>query len=190
VSIWSILALALGVAMDAAAVAAVRGLSTPRVSARAAVRVALYFGGFQAVMPALGWLLGKSVGPWIQQWDHWVAFGLLAALGVHLLIEARKPADVRAASEAELFGNRVLLGLAFATSVDAFVVGIPLASLDAPLAASLSIIGATTAVLSVAALYAGRRLGLALGGRLDAFGGWMLIALGAKILLQHLGAAP
>ncbi|HUM13186.1 MAG TPA: manganese efflux pump MntP family protein [Myxococcaceae bacterium] len=185
----AILALSVGLAMDAAAVSAARGMAVPAVRLRHAVRVALFFGGFQALMPVVGWLVGARVGPLVEAWDHWIAFVLLGAIGAKMLWEARgSKEDARPRSEAEVFGFRVMLVLAVATSIDALAVGITLPMLDAPFALSVITIGVTTAVLCVAALVAGRRAGAMLGRRLDMLGGVILIGLGVKILVEHLRA--
>jgi putative Mn2+ efflux pump MntP len=187
-SFGSILLLAIGLAMDAAAVSAARGLAVPRVLPRHAALVALFFGGFQALMPLVGWLVGSRLGAFVEAWDHWIAFALLGAIGGKMLWEARPGANAEEASAPrdDLFGLRIMFVLAVATSIDALAVGVTLPMLGAPLALSLTTIGVTTASLSVAGLYAGRRFGALLGKRLDALGGLVLIGLGTKILLQHL----
>ena len=183
----AILALSVGLAMDATAVSAARGMAVPEVRPRHAALVALFFGGFQALMPVVGWLVGARVGPLVEQWDHWIAFVLLAAIGAKMLWEARGTnGKVTPRGEEELFGLRVMLALAVATSIDALAVGITLPLLDAPFALSVATIGVTTAVLCVAGLFLGRRAGAMFGRRLDALGGLILIGLGTKILLDHL----
>jgi putative Mn2+ efflux pump MntP len=182
----SILLLAVGLAMDATAVAAARGLAAPRIERRHVLLVALFFGGFQALMPLLGWLLGSRIGPLVQAWDHWIAFVLLGGIGAKMLWEARGGGDEVEGAAGDLFALRVMLVLAIATSIDAFAVGVTLPMLGAPLALSLATIGVTTAVLSVIGLFLGRRFGAMLGRGLDAFGGLVLIGLGAKILVEHL----
>lgn len=194
----SVLWLAIGLAMDAAAVCATRGLAAPKLGLREGVKVAVMFGGAQAFMPWIGALAGTQLGPMFEAWDHWIAFGLLGAIGVHMLIEAVKGEEDGAAALAktpDLFGLRTLTLLAIATSIDALAAGITLPMLGAPLGVALAIIGVVTAVLCVAALYAGRSAGRALGDRfqlfsrgLDALGGVTLIALGTKILTEHLSA--
>jgi putative Mn2+ efflux pump MntP len=194
VTFGAILFLALGLAMDAAAVSAARGVAAHRIGARQITLVALLFGGFQALMPLIGWHIGARVGPLVEAWDHWVAFGLLATLGARMLWEARTghpheresslhPALSRAD---DVFGLRIMLVLAIATSIDALAAGITLPLLGAPLVLSLVTIGATTAALSVLGLFAGRRFGAALGRRLDIVGGLMLIGIGTRILIEHL----
>jgi putative Mn2+ efflux pump MntP len=193
----SVLFMAIGLAMDAAAVCGSRGLAAPKLGLREAAKVALFFGGAQALMPALGALAGARLGPLFEAWDHWVAFALLGAIGVHMLIEAAKEPDLDAVLTAtpDLFGLRTLALLAIATSIDALAAGITLPMLGVPLALSIATIGLVTAVLCVIALFLGRSLGRALGPRfhlfgrgLDALGGVTLIALGAKILAEHLSA--
>jgi putative Mn2+ efflux pump MntP len=185
----AVLALSVGLAMDATAVSAARGLAVPALRPRHAVLVALYFGGFQALMPIVGWLVGSRIGPLVEQWDHWIAFVLLGAIGGKMLWEARESkADPAPRTEADLFGAGVMLPLAVATSIDALAVGITLPMLDAPFALSVATIGVTTAVLCVVGLVVGRRAGAMLGRRLDVLGGLILIGLGVKILVEHLRA--
>ncbi len=180
--------LALGLAMDATAVSAAKGLATPRILPRHVMLVAGFFGGFQALMPMIGWLVGARLGPIVQAWDHWIAFVLLGVIGGKMLWEARGGAPEDTGPQKDPFGFKVMLVLAIATSIDALAVGVTLPMLDAPFVLSLVTIGVTTAVLSAAGLFAGRRFGAVLGKRLDAAGGLVLIGLGTKILIEHLAA--
>lgn len=183
VSYLQIFLLAVGLAMDAMAVAAVRGAATLPLDTRGLLLPALLFGGAQALMPALGWVIGAQVGGWVAAFDHWFAFVVLGTLGAKMLHEARSedPHAVRAPG-----GLRTLLALALATSIDAFAVGITLPMLDAPFFESIATIGIVTFVLSIAGVLLGRHFGRMLGRRLDAFGGIVLIVLGCKILVEHL----
>jgi putative Mn2+ efflux pump MntP len=182
-----IIVLALGLAMDATAVAGAKGLAAPRIRIRDAVVVGAYFGGFQGLMPLLGWFLGTRIGPAVAAWDHWIAFVLLAAIGGKMLWEARPTKGEHGRSDQpDLFGFRQMITLAVATSIDAFAVGITLPMLRVPLGLSVVTIGITTALLSAAGLFAGRRFGAILGRRLDALGGLVLIGFGLKILVEHL----
>lgn len=181
----SIFLLALGLSMDAAAVSAARGLATQKLLPKHVLLVAGFFGGFQALMPLLGWLLGSRIGPLIQAWDHWVAFALLAGIGGKMIWETTKKEEAEEAPT-DLYGLKVMLVLAIATSIDALAVGITLPMLGAPLLLSVVTIGVTTAVLSALALLIGRRFGALLGRRLDLIGGVLLIGLGLKILVEHL----
>jgi putative Mn2+ efflux pump MntP len=182
----SLLLLAVGLAMDATAVAAARGIAAPRVTARHALVVGGFFGGFQAFMPLFGWLVGARLQAALDGWDYWFAGALLVAVGGKMLWEARHTNDERAVpAEHELFGLKVMLVLALATSIDAWAVGITLPILDAPLVLSMVVIGITTAVLSVLGLVAGRRFGAVLGKRLDVLGGLLLVGMGVKLVLEH-----
>jgi len=184
----AILTLSVGLAMDATAVSATRGMAVPAIRPRHALLVALFFGGFQALMPVVGYLVGARIGPLVETWDHWIAFALLSGIGGRMLWEALRSADEQKSTrrEEDLFGLRVMLGLAVATSIDALAVGITLPMLDAPLLLSVVTIGVTTALLSVAGLVLGRRAGAMFGRRLDAAGGLILIGLGVAILVEHL----
>lgn len=186
----AVLSLALGLAMDATAVSAARGVATPRIQAKHVLSVALFFGGFQAFMPLLGWVVGTRIGPVVQAWDHWIAFVLLGAIGGKMLWEARSNGDEdEEARGTNLYAFKVMLVLAIATSIDALAVGVTLPMLNAPFALSLITIGVTTAILSAAGLFAGHRFGALLGKRLEIVGGLVLIGLGTKILIEHLSAA-
>jgi putative Mn2+ efflux pump MntP len=196
-TLLSLLALGVGLAMDATAVAAATGLAAPALRARHFAAVALLFGGFQAAMPVAGWLLGRSLGESVAAWDHWIAFVLLGGLGVKMLYEARAsggsggpagPAGGEAASDRarDPFAPAVLLALAVATSIDALAVGVTLPIVGAPLAPAVAAIGVTTGVLSAAGLALGHRVGARFGRGLEAFGGVVLVGLGAKILVEHL----
>jgi len=190
VSFGAIVLLALGLAMDATAVAAARGLAVPQIRARHVLLVAGFFGGFQALMPVIGWLLGARIGPLVQAWDHWIAFVLLTFIGGKMLWEARAAGEEESdASSVDHFALRSMLVLAIATSIDALAVGITLPMLDAPLLLSVVTIGVVTAILSVVGLFAGRRFGAMLGKRLDMAGGVVLIGLAFKILFEHLGSS-
>lgn len=185
----AILFLGLGLAMDATAVSAARGLAVPAIRPRHVLLVALFFGGFQALMPLIGWSLGAHLGPLVQAWDHWIAFGLLGCIGGKMLWDARSDEDdARPQEELELFAWKTMLVLAIATSIDALAVGITLPMLDASFVLSIVTIGVVTALLSALGLYAGRRFGAVLGKRLDVVGGLVLLGLGFKILVEHLQA--
>jgi putative Mn2+ efflux pump MntP len=183
----AILALSVGLAMDATAVSAARGMAVPRVRPRHVAQVALYFGGFQALMPVIGWLVGSRIGPLVEAWDHWIAFVLLVGIGAKMLWESRQSKAATARTDDDLFGVRVMLLLAVATSLDALAVGVTLPMLDAPLGLSIATIGITTAILCAVGLLVGRRAGAMFGRRLEALGGLVLIGIGAMILIEHLG---
>lgn len=186
-----ILLLAVGLSMDAMAVAASRGVTLDRVRARHLALVAGFFGGFQALMPCLGWALGSRIGGYVQSWDHWLVLLVLGGIGAKMLWESRGAAgDNDAPPNAErAFDLRVLCLLAIATSIDALAAGFTLPLVGAPLLLSIVTIGVTTALLSALGLLAGQRIGAALAGKLEAFGGLVLIGLGVKTVIEHVRAS-
>ncbi len=184
--LWTIVLLAVGLAMDATAVAAARGLAAKQILLRHVLLISIAFGGFQALMPAVGWAVGARIGPALAAWDHWIAFVLLCGIGGKMLWEARYGEDEEHTHDDELFRVSVVLLLAVATSVDALAAGISLPMLGAPFVSTIAIIGVTTALLSALGLFVGRRFGEKIGARLDALGGLVLIGIGCKILIEHL----
>ena len=185
-AVSEVMLLSVGLAMDAVAVAAVRGLAVERVRAGQVARVALLFGGFQAGMAAIGWFAGSRAGTLFARWDHWIAFGLLGGLGVKMIVEALRADDAAVDSAADPFRAALLLPLAIATSIDALAAGVTLPLLAAPVAVSLAAIGLVTAVLSGLAARLAHRLGAHIGRRVDLLGGAILIGIGTKILIEHL----
>lgn len=180
-----LLGLALGLSMDCAAVAAAKGLATPRLTWKKALSMAAMFGAFQAIMPLLGYFLGATLGPVLGRWDHWIAFVLLAGIGIKMLYEAFE-GENEGEEKGDSFRFGVLLGLSLATSIDSFAAGVVLPLVEAPLLVSVLMIGGTTIVLTLAGAWAGRRFGKLLGRRLDVLGGIILLALAAKTLFEHL----
>lgn len=193
--LYSIFGLAVGLSMDAMAVAASAGLAVRSLRLSHFLKVALLFGGFQALMPLLGWLLGSWGGRFVEAIDHWVIFVLLALIGGKMLWEARPgAAEPEAAVEPEAppkdpFGLATMTLLAIATSIDAFAAGVALPLMKAPLVLTLIIIGCTTATLSGLGLAIGRRVGAKFGRKLAIAGGLLLVGLGLKVLIEHLTAA-
>ena len=179
---WSAIALAFGLAMDATAVSAARGLAGRRP--RELVLLPALFGGFQAGMSALGWLAGRWAGPYIERWDHWVAFGLLVAIGGKMLVDAwRGGATASAPAPATL---ALYLGLALATSIDAAAAGLTLPLVPVSPWVALALIGGVTAACSATGYLAGRLVGERVGPRLSALGGLALIGIGIDLLVQGL----
>lgn len=177
-----------GLSMDAFAVSICRGLCMHRINWRHAGVIALFFGGFQALMPTLGWLLGSQFAGYIQSFDHWVAFVLLALIGFNMAREALSPEDEEEACAVETrLDLRQLFLLAVATSIDALAVGVTFAFLDVKIGPAAAIIGCTTFVLSLAGVAVGNFFGARYKKRAELTGGVILILLGLKILLEHLG---
>lgn len=182
--------IAVGVSADAFAVALGKGLALRgRITSRA-VLIAGAFGLAQAVMPVLGWLLGSSFAAAMTAFDHWVAFGLLVAVGGKMLWEALRAEDAphgaAAADDSDHLSLRELLVLAVATSIDALAVGVSLAFFDVAIWGAALVIGATTFTLSFVAVVAGHRIGRRFQGPAEVAGGVILILIGVRILAEHL----
>ena len=178
-----LLLIALGLSMDAFAVSVCKGLSVKELKPRHALLVGLYFGGFQALMPVLGWLLGYRFESMITSIDHWVAFLLLALIGGNMIRESFS-------EEEEMnddFGVKTMLLLAVATSIDALAVGITFAFLSVKILPAAALIGVTTFLLSALGVYIGHAFGLKYKAKAELAGGVILILIGLKILLEHLG---
>lgn len=174
---------ALGLSMDAFAVAICKGMSARQLRAGQALLTGAYFGGFQALMPLLGWALGSRFAELISSVDHWIAFGLLLVIGLNMVRESRSKAEDMDPG----FGFKIMLLLALATSIDALAVGIGFAFLSVDIVPAVLLIGITTFVLSAAGCYIGRAFGSRFKSKAELFGGIILILIGSKILLEHLG---
>ena len=176
--------LAVGLSMDAFAVAVCKGLAMKRADGKSIAAVGLWFGGFQALMPVVGYLVGVRFKDAITAVDHWVAFGLLAVIGGNMIREALTGGDEEA--DASLAPKKMLL-LALATSIDALAVGVSFAFLSVNITAAACFIGVITFALSAAGVKVGSVFGAKYKARAEITGGVILILLGVKILLEHLG---
>jgi len=184
----SLLAIAFALAMDAFAVAIVTGLTLSPMTGRHVFRLAFHFGLFQAMMPTLGWAAGTAVHRYIASCDHWLAFGLLAFVGGKMIVSVlRGPGEVRAAGDPTSGWDLVLLSVA--TSIDALAVGISLAVISMQILLPALIIGIVASGLTTVGMLLGRRIGAAWGKRVEVLGGLILIAIGIRILIEHLSAA-
>ena len=171
--------------MDAVAVSVSAGIARgSRATWGEAFRMAAVFGLFQALMPAIGYGAGAFFRDAIEAYDHWVAFGLLALVGGHMIKESFETGEERLPGDP--FSPKRLLLLGFATSIDALAVGLTLALIELPLALSVSVIGFVTFALCLPAVHMGARLGSRLAHRAEFVGGLVLVAIGANILYQHL----
>lgn len=176
--------IAVSLALDAFAVSVSSGISIPGFGVKQAARMGLWFGAFQFMMPVAGWLLGSSVSQYIETVDHWVAFALLAVIGGRMAWGSLRGGEEDEAP-ADLSARRLCL-LAIATSIDALAVGVSMAFMNVPVLASAVVIGVVAFVLSVVGGLAGRRLGSLFQKRAELVGGLVLIAIGVKILIEHL----
>ena len=182
-NLWELLLLAVGLSMDAFAVSVCKGLSVSNTNLKHSLITGTWFGGFQALMPLLGFLLGTQFEALITDFDHWIAFLLLALIGVGMIRESRSGAEELNCS----FGLKTMLPLAVATSIDALAVGITFAFLQAEILPAVCLIGATTFLLSAIGVKAGNLLGGKWKSGAELCGGIILILIGLKILLEHLG---
>ena len=182
-SVIELLVLALGLSMDACAVSICKGLSVPKLQAKHCLICGVYFGGFQALMPLIGWALGIRFQSMITNIDHWIAFVLLAVIGANMIKESfSKEEECPDAS----FGFKTMLTLAVATSIDALAVGVTFAFLDVSIVPAVLLIGATTFVCSAGGVKIGNVFGNRFQSKAEFLGGLVLIAIGLKILIEHL----
>lgn len=185
--ILSIFGMAVGLAMDAFAVSVANGLLIRQLYFGSAFRIAFSFGLFQALMPVIGWAVGHSFRTLIQAYDHWVAFGLLAIIGVKMIIESRCLDDRDEEREKKDCRDLpTLLLLSVATSIDALAVGLSFAFLNVSIAVPAVIIGAITFALCLAGVYIGNRSGHFFEGKFELIGGIILVGIGVKIAVQHI----
>lgn len=171
--------------MDAFAVAVCKGLKMFKLNIKQTALISLFFGGFQALMPLIGWLLGTGFEKYITNIDHWIAFVLLAFIGGKMIFEAIKCED--SADDSNVFDIKELLLLALATSIDALAVGITFAFLKVNIIFAISIIGIITFLLSAMGVFLGHKFGAAYKNKAEFTGGIILVLIGVKILLEHLG---
>ena len=180
--IGELIAISIGVSMDAFAIAICKGLSVEHVEPKHLLSAGLWFGCSQAVMPLLGYVLGSGFRSAIESLDHWISFILLAAIGIHMLRESREPAKEMDAS----FAPRVMFPLAVADSIDALAVGVSFAFLKADILPAILMIGLTTFSFSVAGVKIGNHFGAKYKSRAEAVGGIVLLLMGTLILVEHL----
>lgn len=181
-SLWELLVIAVGLSMDAFAVSVCKGLSVQKVKPKHYLIVAAYFGGFQALMPLLGYLLGVRFEAMVANVDHWIAFVLLGLIGANMVRESR-------AGEEKLddsFTVSTMLILAVATSIDALAIGVTFAFLGVNIVEAIILIGITTGIISGVGLKIGNVFGSRYKSKAEMAGGIVLILMGIKILIQHL----
>ncbi len=180
--IGELFVLAVGLSMDAFAVSICKGLAIGRSSLKASLIVGLWFGFFQALMPLIGYFVGMQLSDLIQAFDHWVAFVLLAAIGISMIVESCSKDE----EESPSLTARAMLPLAVATSIDALASGIALAAVDGSIYWAVAFIGLTTFILSGFGVRLGAIAGSRYKSRAELAGGLILIAIGIKILAEHL----
>ena len=180
----TIVLIGIGLAMDALAVSITSGFTLKTFKIRYALKIAIFFGAFQAIMPVLGWLAGNSFREFIEPWDHWIAFGLLTFIGGKMIYESTVLKKTK--SNVDPGSLLILFGLSLATSIDALAVGISFSVLNLRIIGPVLIIGLVTFIFSFLGVHIGKRFGKFLGNKIEITGGVVLIGIGIKILIEHL----
>jgi len=182
----SLVLLGFAMSTDAFAAAIGKGAAMIRPRFGQALRAGLIFGVIEAITPVLGWLLGRSASRYIEAWDHWIAFGLLLLLGLHMVWNGLQPGSDEPLDEARKHGIATLAITGLSTSIDALAVGVGLAFVDTPIAVVAVVIGLCTFVMVTLGIMLGHVLGGMVGKRAEVIGGIILIGVGAAILYQHI----
>lgn len=181
--LFEIIFISIGLAMDAFAVSVCKGLSMKKRKIKKIITIALYFGIFQALMPTMGYFLGSAFSNIVEKVDHWIAFILLALIGINMIREALSNEEEGINGKTDF---KTMLILAIATSIDAFTIGITFAFFKVNLLLAVSMIGIITFTLSFIGVLIGKKFGNRFGNKAEIFGGIILILMGLKILLEHL----
>ena len=185
----STLLLALAMSTDAFAAAVVKGTALAKPRWSEALRTGVIFGTIESLTPVVGWLLGRGAANYIEAWDHWIAFLLLGGLGVRMVLAGMKPPELEAPERPARHSFWLLAVTGFATSIDAMVVGVGLAFIDASILQAAAAIGLATFVMVTIGVMLGRAVGAVAGQRAEVLGGIVLIGIGVAILVEHLRAA-
>ena len=185
--IVELLLIGIGLSMDAFAVSICKGLNMKKVNKVHCAVIALFFGGFQALMPLIGWALGKQFEFYITSIDHWIAFVLLALIGGNMVRESRQKEEEEVEKCEPKLNIKELFLLAIATSIDALAVGITFAFLKVNIIPAIAIIGTTTFIISAIGVFVGNIFGSKYKDKAELAGGIILVLIGVKILLEHLG---
>ncbi len=187
-NISEIFLIGVGLSMDAFAAAVCKGLNQKKFNIKNGFIIALFFGGFQALMPFLGWALGKQFEKYITSIDHWIAFVLLGFIGGKMIYEAlTEKEETQESAVREILDLKEIFVLSVATSIDALAVGITFAFLTVNIASSVTLIGLTTFVISFAGFVIGNKFGAKYQNKAELLGGIILVLIGFKILLEHTG---
>ena len=182
--LFEIIVIGIGLAMDAFAVSVCKGLAMKKLDCKKAIIIAVYFGIFQTLMPVLGYFLGSTLSSFVQQVDHWIAFILLVLIGGNMIKDSTDDEEEKRNDRVDV---KTMVLLAIATSIDALAVGVTFAFFEVNLLLSILIIGIITFTLSVLGVVIGNKFGDKFQNRAELAGGIILIVIGLKILLEHLG---
>jgi len=180
-------ALALAMSTDAFAVAVGKGAALQRPHLREALRTGAIFGIIEGITPVIGWAMGHFAAPYVEAWDHWIAFTLLGVLGLRMIHEGLSNADDEDDEKPSSHSFWLLAVTGFATSIDAMAVGVGLAFIDANIVTTAGAIGLSTFIMVTLGVMVGRGLGKLVGKRAELVGGLVLIAIGSLILYEHIG---
>jgi putative Mn2+ efflux pump MntP len=180
---FSIILIAVGLSMDSFAVSISNGISIKDLNAKRVLTISLSLAFFQAAMPLIGWFAGIGAEKYIKEFDHWIAFLLLTFIGVKMIYEGIRNNGEHMDSELKIL---TLIGQSFATSIDAFAVGVSFAFLDISIVSPVLIIGVITFVFSLIGLQLGKYFGKRIGKSAEVVGGVVLLGIGLKILIEHL----
>lgn len=181
--IIELMIIAVGVSMDALAISICKGLSIKKISPRYMYKAAIWFGGFQALMPLIGYFVGIHFADLVTNVDHWIAFVLLALIGSNMIKESFDKEEVKGDPD---FSFKTMLSMAVATSIDALAVGVSFAFLKVDIWSAILVIGVTTAAFSAAGVLVGNVFGARYKSKAELAGGIILVAIGLKILLEHI----
>lgn len=181
--LWELFVIAVGLSMDAFAIAICKGLSVGKIEKKHFIITGLWFGGAQSIMPLIGYMLGTGFQSFIEQIDHWIAFVLLGIIGLGMIKESREQCKPLDAS----FSAKVMFPLAIADSIDALAAGVTFAFLEVKIVPAILLIGVITFALSALGVWLGDRFGERYKSKAELAGGLILIIMGTKILLEHLG---
>ena len=180
--------MAVALAMDALAVSVCKGMTIKKLTLEHTLKCGIYFGGFQMLMPIAGFFIGKTFANVINSFDHWVVFGILTALGLHMIIgvireEKKEEKEKEHTSD---FSHKTMIVLAVATSIDALAIGVSLSVMNAGIWVNAGVIGAVTFAITATGVYVGHRFGNKLGSKAELIGGVILIGVGLRVLIEHL----
>ncbi len=183
---WFIILTGISLAMDAFSVSVTDGLCMGKVRFKDALKIGLFFGIAQGIMPTIGYFAGLLLADFIKTIDHWIAFFILGIIGFNMIIEAIKKIKSPEEENCKILGTRELFLQAIATSIDALAVGVTFAALDTNIFLASSVICLITLIISFFGVYIGKKIGMFLREKAEIFGGSILILIGLKILIEHL----
>ena len=185
-NIAEVILMAVALAMDALAVSICKGMTIKKLTTEHILKCGLYFGGFQMLMPIIGYFIGRTFAQVISSFDHWVVFAILAALGVHMIIGVFKEEKEENEEKHADFSHKTMVVLAIATSIDAMAIGVSLSIMCAAIWVNAAIIGGITFAITAVGVAVGHKFGNKLGAKAELIGGFILIGVGLRVLIEHL----